>query len=173
MIMMRDAESAASESRRGSLCAIRAGESRRDSHQPIRHRRSRDEWQISLTSDAQADPRFTGGTVILQGVRSVAGGAARSWRECFRNYPMPTAFVRQSIYRRSFEGPDHVGFGRRRSALKNARLTEEQMERERFEREQQVAGEIRQRFCRSTQPHIMVNDLQGISFPVTRLAGII
>src|SRR5258708_14768665 len=49
--------------------------------------------------------------------------------------------------------------------VENARLTEEQMERERLEREQQVASEIQQRFLPATAPIVAGYELQGISFP--------
>src|SRR5207237_8668933 len=53
----------------------------------------------------------------------------------------------------------------------NARLTEEQIERERLEREQQVASEIQQRFLPSKAPQVTGYELQGISFPCYEIGG--
>src|SRR5947208_16834366 len=55
--------------------------------------------------------------------------------------------------------------------VENARLTEEQMERERLEREQQVASEIQQRFLPAAAPQIEGYELQGISFPCYEIGG--
>src|SRR5204862_776428 len=55
--------------------------------------------------------------------------------------------------------------------VENARLTEEQIERERLEREQQVASEIQQRFLPSKAPQVTGYELQGISFPCYEIGG--
>src|SRR5262249_28045019 len=55
--------------------------------------------------------------------------------------------------------------------VENARLTEEQMERERLEREQQVASEIQQRFLPAAAPQVNGYELQGISFPCYEIGG--
>jgi len=55
--------------------------------------------------------------------------------------------------------------------VENARLTEEQMERERLEREQQVASEIQQRFLPAAAPQLEGWELQGISFPCYEIGG--
>src|SRR5205085_7807561 len=55
--------------------------------------------------------------------------------------------------------------------VENARLTEEQLERERLERELQVASEIQQRFQPTSAPQVTGYELQGISFPCYELGG--
>src|SRR6478609_107412 len=99
-----------------------------------------------LTSDAQADPRFMGGTVMLQGVRSVLA--------------VPLGV-----------GANVFGIIYADSPLSDARFTEEQMERERLEREQQVASEIQQRFLPAAAPQLEGWELQGISFPCYEIGG--
>jgi len=55
--------------------------------------------------------------------------------------------------------------------VENARLTEEQFERERLERELQVASEIQQRFQPTSAPQVTGYELQGISFPCYEIGG--
>ena len=55
--------------------------------------------------------------------------------------------------------------------VENARLTEEQFERERLERELQVASEIQQRFQPASAPQVAGYELQGISFPCYEIGG--
>jgi len=54
--------------------------------------------------------------------------------------------------------------------VENARLTEEQIERERLEREQQVASEIQQRFCRLPRRRLMATNFKASVSPVTKSA---
>src|SRR6266498_1072007 len=99
-----------------------------------------------LTSDAQADPRFAGGTVMLQGVRSVLA--------------VPLGV-----------GANVFGIIYADSPLSDNRFSEEQIERERLEREQQVASEIQQRFLPAAAPQVDGYELQGISFPCYEIGG--
>jgi len=55
--------------------------------------------------------------------------------------------------------------------VENARLAEEQLERERLERELQVASEIQQRFQPASAPQVTGYELQGISFPCYEIGG--
>jgi len=123
-----------------------------------------------LTSDAQADPRFAGGTVMLQGVRSVLavplGVGANVFGIIYADSPLAEGRFTE----------DHLKVLTTLASVaairvENARLTEEQMERERLEREQQVASEIQQRFLPTTAPIVPGYELQGISFPCYEIGG--
>ena len=123
-----------------------------------------------LTSDAQADPRFAGGTVMLQGVRSVLavplGVGANVFGIIYADSPLADS---------RFTG-DHLKLLTTLASVaairvENARLTEEQIERERLEREPQVASEIQQRFLPSKAPQVAGYELQGISFPCYEIGG--
>jgi sigma-B regulation protein RsbU (phosphoserine phosphatase) len=123
-----------------------------------------------LTSDAQADPRFAGGTVMLQGVRSVLavplGVGANVFGIIYADSPLAEGRFTE----------DHLKVLTTLASVaairvENARLTEEQMERERLEREQQVASEIQQRFLPTTAPVVPGYELQGISFPCYEIGG--
>jgi len=123
-----------------------------------------------LTSDAQADPRFAGGTVMLQGVRSVLavplGVGANVFGIIYADSPLAEGRFTE----------DHLKVLTTLASVaairvENARLTEEQMTRERLEREQQVASEIQQRFLPATAPLVTGYELQGISFPCYEIGG--
>jgi serine phosphatase RsbU (regulator of sigma subunit) len=123
-----------------------------------------------LTSDAQADPRFAGGTVMLQGVRSVLavplGVGANVFGIIYADSPLAEGRFTE----------DHLKVLTTLASVaairvENARLTEEQMERERLEREQQVASEIQQRFLPASAPIVAGYELQGISFPCYEVGG--
>src|SRR6478672_4444694 len=123
-----------------------------------------------LTSDAQADPRFMGGTVMLQGVRSVLavplGVGANVFGIIYADSPLAGGRFTE----------DHLKVLTTLASVaairvENARLTEEQMERERLEREQQVASEIQQRFLPASAPIVPGYELQGISFPCYEIGG--
>src|SRR5437764_782016 len=122
------------------------------------------------TSGAQADPRFMGGTVMLQGVRSVLavplGVGANVFGIIYADSPLSDNRFTE----------DHLKVLTTLASVaairvENARLTEEQMERERLEREQQVASEIQQRFLPAAAPQIEGYELQGISFPCYEIGG--
>jgi phosphoserine phosphatase RsbU/P len=123
-----------------------------------------------LTSDAQSDPRFAGGTVMLQGVRSVLavplGVGANVFGIIYADSPLSDNRFTE----------DHLKVLTTLASVaairvENARLTEEQIERERLEREQQVASEIQQRFLPAAAPQIDGYELQGISFPCYEIGG--
>lgn len=169
MVMMRDAKSpelkvavARLRDRAGEVGEIRISRSVID--EVVTNGKS------VLTSDAQADPRFAGGTVMLQGVRSVLavplGVGANVFGIIYADSPLSDARFTE----------DHLKVLTTLSSVaairvENARLTEEQMERERLEREQQVASEIQQRFLPAAAPHIEGYELQGISFPCYEIGG--
>ncbi|HJZ79787.1 MAG TPA: SpoIIE family protein phosphatase [Pyrinomonadaceae bacterium] len=169
MIMMRDAKSpelkvavARLRDRAGEVGEIRISRSVID--EVVTNGKS------VLTSDAQADPRFAGGTVMLQGVRSVLacplGVGANVFGIIYADSPLSDNRFTE----------DHLKVLTTLSSVaairvENARLTEEQMERERLEREQQVASEIQQRFLPAAAPHVEGYELQGISFPCYEIGG--
>jgi len=169
MIMMRDAKSpelkvavARLRDRAGDVGEIRISRSVID--EVVTNGKS------VLTSDAQADPRFAGGTVMLQGVRSVLavplGVGANVFGIIYADSPLADNRFTE----------DHLKVLTTLSSVaairvENARLTEEQMERERLEREQQVASEIQQRFLPAAAPQVDGYELQGISFPCYEIGG--
>src|SRR6266581_6233489 len=123
-----------------------------------------------LTSDAQADPRFMGGTVMLQGVRSVLavplGVGANVFGIIYADSPLSDNRFTE----------DHLKVLTTLASVaairvENARLMEERIERERLEREQQVASEIQHRFLPATAPIVAGYELQGISFPCYEIGG--
>jgi serine/threonine-protein kinase len=123
-----------------------------------------------LTSDAQADPSFAGGTVMLQGVRTVLAVplevGANVFGIVYADSPLADGRFTE----------DHLKVLTTLASVaairvETARLTEEQMERERLEREQKVAGDIQQRFLPASVPVINGYELQGISFPGYEIGG--
>ena len=123
-----------------------------------------------LTSDAQADPRFMGGTVVLQGVRSVLavplGVGENVFGIIYADSPIADGRFTE----------DHLKVLTTLSSVaairvENARLTEEQFERQRLERELEVASEIQQRFQPTSAPVLEGYELQGISFPCYEIGG--
>src|SRR5438094_7655971 len=123
-----------------------------------------------LTSDAQADPRFAGGTVVLQGVRSVLavplGVGQKVFGIIYADSPLAEGRFTE----------DHLKVLTTLASVaairvENARLSEEQLERERLERELQVASEIQQRFQPASAPQVTGYELQGISFPCYEIGG--
>src|ERR1700674_786110 len=123
-----------------------------------------------LTSDAQADPRFMGGTVMLQGVRSVLavplGVGENVFGIVYADSPLAEGRFTE----------DHLKVLTTLASVaairvQNARLMEQQMERVRLERELQVASEIQQRFQPASAPIVAGYELQGISFPCYEIGG--
>src|ERR1043165_8265705 len=123
-----------------------------------------------LTSDAQADPRFMGGTVVLQGARAVLavplGVGENVFGIIYADSPIADGRFTE----------DHLKVLTTLSSVaairvENARLTEEQFERERLDSELQVASEIQQRFQPTSAPVLEGYELQGISFPCYEIGG--
>jgi serine phosphatase RsbU (regulator of sigma subunit) len=122
-----------------------------------------------LTSDAQAYPRY-GCTVMLwekpQFSSVPLGVGANVFGIIYADSPLSDARFTE----------DHLKVLTTLASVaairvENARLTEEQMERERLEREQQVASEIQQRFLPAAAPQLEGWELQGISFPCYEIGG--
>ena len=123
-----------------------------------------------LTSDAQHDPRFASGTVVLQGVRSVLavplGVSEKVFGIIYADSPIAEGRFTE----------DHLKVLTTLASVaairvENARLVEARLERERFERELALASEIQQRFQPTAPPHVNGYELQGISFPCYEIGG--
>lgn len=123
-----------------------------------------------LTSDAQHDPRFASGTMVLQGVRSVLavplGVSEKVFGIIYADSPIAEGRFTE----------DHLKVLTTLASVaairvENARLVEERWERERLERELALASEIQQRFQPTAPPHVDGYELQGISFPCYEIGG--
>src|SRR6266481_5620112 len=123
-----------------------------------------------LTSDAQHDPRFASGTVVLQGVRSVLavplGVADKVFGIIYADSPIAEGRFTE----------DHLKVLTTLASVaairvENARLGEARIQQERLERELQLAMEIQQRFQPAGPPQLFGYELQGISFPCYEIGG--
>jgi serine phosphatase RsbU (regulator of sigma subunit) len=123
-----------------------------------------------LTSDAQHDPRFMSSTMTLQGIRSVLavplGVGDKVFGIIYADSPIAEARFTE----------DHLKVLTTLASVaairvENARLLEEQLDRERLEHELQLASEIQQRFQPTAPPHVSGYELQGISFPCYEIGG--
>ena len=123
-----------------------------------------------LTSDAQHDPRFASGTVVLQGIRSVLavplGVADKVFGIIYADSPIAEGRFTE----------DHLKLLTTLASVaairvENARLLEAQLQQERLERELQLAMEIQQRFQPTAPPTVNGYELQGISFPCYEIGG--
>ncbi|CAN5891105.1 hypothetical protein BH18ACI4_BH18ACI4_09960 [soil metagenome] len=123
-----------------------------------------------LTSDAQHDPRFASGTVVLQGIRSVLavplGVSEQVFGIIYADSPIAEGRFTE----------DHLKVLRTLASVaairvENARLVEARLQQERLERELQLAMEIQQRFQPTAPPVVPGYELQGISFPCYEIGG--
>lgn len=123
-----------------------------------------------LTSDAQHDPRFASGTVVLQGIRSVLavplGVSEKVFGIIYADSPIAEGRFTE----------DHLKLLTTLASVaairvENARLLEAQLQQERLERELQLAMEIQQRFQPTAPPLVPGYELQGISFPCYEIGG--
>ncbi len=123
-----------------------------------------------LTSDAQLDPRFASGTVMLQGIRSVLavplGVSEKVFGIIYADSPISDGRFTE----------DHLKVLRTLASVaairvENARLAEARLQQERLERELQLAMEIQQRFQPTAPPVVLGYELQGISFPCYEIGG--
>ncbi len=124
-----------------------------------------------LTSDAQQDPRFASQTIVLQGIRSVLA--------------VPLSVDERHVFGLIYaDSPTHqVMFSSEHLDIlttlasvasirvENASLLEERINRERMERELELATEIQQRFQPSGPPIIEGYEFQGISFSCYEIGG--
>lgn len=123
-----------------------------------------------LTSDAQHDPRFASGTMVLQGVRSVLavplGVSEKVFGIVYADSPIAEGRFTE----------DHLKVLTTLASVaairvENARLGEARLQQERLERELQLAMEIQQRFQPTAPPQLFGYELQGISFPCYEIGG--
>ncbi len=123
-----------------------------------------------LTSDAQHDPRFASGTVVLQGIRSVLavplGVSEKVFGIIYADSPIADGRFTE----------DHLKLLTTLASVaairvENARLAEARMQQERLERELALAMEIQQRFQPAAPPQVQGYELQGISFPCYEIGG--
>jgi serine phosphatase RsbU (regulator of sigma subunit) len=123
-----------------------------------------------LTSDAQHDPRFASGTVVLQGVRSVLavplGVSEKVFGIIYADSPIAEGRFTE----------DHLKVLTTLASVaairvENARLIELKLNQQRLERELELASEIQQRFQPTAPPIVPGYELQGISFPCYEIGG--
>jgi sigma-B regulation protein RsbU (phosphoserine phosphatase) len=124
-----------------------------------------------LTSDAQQDPRFASQTLVLQGIRSVlAVPLSVDERHVFG-----LIYADSPTHRVMFSS-EHLDILTTLASVasirvENASLLEERMNRERMERELELATEIQQRFQPSGPPIVPGYEFQGISFSCYEIGG--
>ncbi|HYE65658.1 MAG TPA: SpoIIE family protein phosphatase [Pyrinomonadaceae bacterium] len=123
-----------------------------------------------LTADAQHDPLLMSRTMTLQGIRSVLAVPLGVGEKVFG-----IIYADSPIAEGRFTN-DHLKVLTTLASVaairvENARLLEEQIERERLEHELQLASEIQQRFQPTAPPHVPGYELQGISFPCYEIGG--
>jgi sigma-B regulation protein RsbU (phosphoserine phosphatase) len=123
-----------------------------------------------LTSDAQHDPRFASGTMVLQGVRSVLAVPLGVESKVFG-----IIYVDSPIAEGRFT-EDHLKVLTTLASVaairvQNARLMEARLQQERLERELQLASEIQQRLQPTAPPLVPGYEFQGISFPCYEIGG--
>lgn len=124
-----------------------------------------------LTSDAQHDPRYASQTMALLGILSVlAVPLSVSQNEVFG-----LIYADSPTYETTFT-EEHLDILTTLASVasirvENARLLEERFERERMERELELATEIQQRFQPSAPPVVEGYEFQGISFSCYEIGG--
>ena len=171
VIMLRD------EEEEGGMKIAVARERGKDEH-PDEVRISRtvmDEVMVMhksvMTSDAQHDPKFASQTMALLGVRSViAVPLSVSEEEVFGIIYADTPTFENTFTEEHLNILTTLG-SVAAIRIENATLTEERLERERMERELELATEIQQRFQPSAPPIIDGYELQGISFACYEIGG--
>ncbi|MCA1625017.1 MAG: SpoIIE family protein phosphatase [Acidobacteria bacterium] len=124
-----------------------------------------------LTSDAQHDPRYASHTMSLLGIRSVLAvplsvGPTDVFGIIYADSPTHTATFTE----------EHLNILTTLASVaairvENARLLEERFERERMERELELATEIQQSFQPSAPPLMDNYEFQGISFSCYEIGG--
>lgn len=124
-----------------------------------------------LTSDAQHDPKFASQTIVLQGIRSVlAVPLSVDERHVFG-----LIYADSPTYEATFNA-EHLNILTTLASVasirvENASLLDERMNRERMERELELATEIQQRFQPSGPPKLDGYEFQGISFSCYEIGG--
>ena len=124
-----------------------------------------------LTADAQHDPRYASQTIALLGIRSVLA-VPLSVNE---NEVFGLIYADSPTNEATFT-EEHLNILTTLASVasirvENARLLEERFERERMERELELATEIQQRFQPSAPPQMEGYEFQGISFSCYEIGG--
>lgn len=124
-----------------------------------------------LTSDAQHDPRFAGGTMALLGVRSVLAvplsvGGGGVFGLVYADSPTEMTVFTEEHLNVLTTLASVAGI-----RVEKARLQEEHVEKERYARELALASEIQQRFLPAHAPTVPGFELQGISFSCHEIGG--
>jgi sigma-B regulation protein RsbU (phosphoserine phosphatase) len=124
-----------------------------------------------LTADAQHDPRYASQTMALLGIRSVLAvplsvSDAEVFGIIYADSPTSEATFSE----------EHLNILTTLASVasirvENARLLEERFERERMERELELATEIQQTFQPSAPPVMENYEFQGISFSCYEIGG--
>ncbi|HEY0462502.1 MAG TPA: SpoIIE family protein phosphatase [Pyrinomonadaceae bacterium] len=124
-----------------------------------------------LTADAQHDPRYASQTIALLGIRSVlAVPMSVNINDVFG------LIYADSPTNEATFSEEHLNILTTLASVasirvENARLLEERFERERMERELELATEIQQRFQPSAPPIMEGYEFQGISFSCYEIGG--
>lgn len=124
-----------------------------------------------LTADAQHDPRFASQTIALQGIRSVlAVPLSVDERNVFG-----LIYADSPTWETTFT-EEHLNILTTLASVasirvENATLLEERFQRERMERELELATEIQQRFQPAGPPEVEGYQFQGISFSCYEIGG--
>ncbi len=127
--------------------------------------------QSVLTADAQHDPKYFSQTMALQGIRSVlAVPLSVDERTIFG-----IIYADSPTYEATFT-EEHLNILTTLASVasirvENASLMDERLERERMERELELATEIQQSFQPSAPPIIEGYEFQGISFSCYEIGG--
>jgi sigma-B regulation protein RsbU (phosphoserine phosphatase) len=124
-----------------------------------------------LTSDAQHDPRYASQTMMLLGIRSVlAVPLSVDERDVFG-----IIYADSPTFETTFT-EEHLDILTTLASVaairvENATLLDERIQRERMERELELATEIQQRFQPSGPPKMEGYEFQGISFSCYEIGG--
>jgi phosphoserine phosphatase RsbU/P len=124
-----------------------------------------------LTADAQHDPRYASQTIALLGIRSVLAVPL----SVNQNDVFGLIYADSPTNEATFT-EEHLNILTTLASVasirvENARLLEERFERERMERELELATEIQQRFQPSAPPLMDGYDFQGVSFSCYEIGG--
>jgi serine phosphatase RsbU (regulator of sigma subunit) len=124
-----------------------------------------------LTADAQHDPRYASQTIALLGIRSVLAVPL----SVNQNEVFGLIYADSPTTEATFS-EEHLNILTTLASVasirvENARLLEERFERERMERELELATEIQQRFQPSAPPQMEGYEFQGISFSCYEIGG--
>ena len=124
-----------------------------------------------LTSDAQQDPKFASQTLILQGIRSVLAVPLS-----VNEFDVFGLIYADSPTHSATFNSEHLDILTTLASVasirvENASLLDERINRERMERELELATEIQQRFQPSGPPIVEGYEFQGISFSCYEIGG--